>query len=322
MNDFDQSLQQAGNNMLHADGIETIQVNVGRRCNLTCSHCYLDCGPGRDEVMSRQVMEMVVAAVRQVSPDRVDITGGAPELNRDLPMFIDALRREGHQAQLRTNLTAMMLPGCVPLAELFRDSGVKLVASLPHYTEVEVDAQRGHGVFQQSIKVLRRLNKMGYGIEPGLELDLVHNPGNGSLPVSQSELEERYADVLERDYGVRFNRLLTITNMPIGRFLNSMSRMKQEACYQQRLHDSFNPCTLESLMCRRQISIRWDGTIFDCDFNLALGTPVDHGVSSSLDRLDARMLGQRRIVTGSHCFGCTAGSGSSCGGTLAKDCGV
>jgi radical SAM/Cys-rich protein len=214
----------------------------------------------------------------------------------------------------------MLLPGRTDFPELLRDRQVRLVASLPHYDEQEVDMQRGAGVFRQSIRVLRRLNQLGYGIEPGLEIDLVHNPGNGRLSDSQTYLQERYASVLEQEHKVSFSRVLAITNMPVGRFRKVLSSDGQDACYMKLLRGSFNPSLLGSLMCRRQIAIRWDGIVFDCDFNLALGLPVNHGASARLEELDPQVLAGRRIVTGSHCFGCTAGRGSSCHGVLMTDC--
>ncbi len=308
---------------LHASGIDVLQVNVGLKCNLQCRHCHLEASPARTEMMEWPTMELVLGSALQpctrtgARPRLVDITGGAPELNPHLRRFVEALRAAGIDVQIRTNLTVLLEPGMEDMPAFFRDNEVALVASMPCYLEENVRAQRGPGVYEESIEAIRRLNSLGYGTEPNLPLNLVYNPGGPSLPGSQKELEISYKLELGLHSGVEFTRLLTITNMPIGRFGDELRRQGTEEEYMKLLRDSFNPATVECVMCRSQIAIGWDGTLYDCDFNQGLGLPVDHGAPDHILDFDPSALVERRIVTGDHCFGCTAGSGSSCGGALA-----
>ena len=217
---------------------------------------------------------------------------------------------------VRTNLTILLEPGYEDMAEFMRDQQVKLVASLPCYLEENVDKQRGHGVYAGSIEMIRKLNELGYGVEKGLDLTLVYNPIGPVLPPDQVELEKAYRRELDERFGIRFTNLFTITNMPIGRFEFYLKRNKQDEAYRQLLRESYNPATVDGLMCRHQISVGWDGTLYDCDFNLAIHWPMDHGSVRNIRDFDQAKVENRRIVTGRHCFGCTAGSGSSCGGVL------
>ena len=317
MNDFDCACASVLGGPLSARGIELIQVNVGPRCNLACAHCHLGASPLRRESMSRGTMEEVLRIAGQLRPRLVDITGGAPELHGELPWFLRELRAAGHAVQVRTNLTALLEPGREGLAPLFAEQGVRLVASLPCYLEKNVDAQRGAGVYRRSIEALRRLNALGYGVRPDLPLDLVFNPGGPALPPGQSCLELDYRRELRERHGVAFTRLMTIANQPLGRFGERLRREGRDAAYRLALREAFNAATVAGLMCRSQIEIGWDGRIFDCDFNLALGLPVNHGAPDHVSRFDAARLAGRRIVTGEHCFGCTAGAGSSCAGAIA-----
>ena len=237
-------------------------------------------------------------------------------MNPHLRRFIEALRDQGHSVQVRTNLTILLEPGMETMPEFFRDHQVHLVASLPCYLEDNVRAQRGAGVYEKSIQAIRRLNALGYGIDPDLPLDLVYNPVGPSLPPDQSKLEADYRCKLGERFGITFAKLFTITNMPIGRFFDDLRRQDRHTKYMRVLQDSFNPQTLDGLMCRHQVDIDWDGTIYDCDFNLALGMPVDHGAPANIKDFDPALLINRKIVTDNHCFGCTAGHGSSCGGAL------
>lgn len=246
----------------------------------------------------------------------VDLTGGAPEMNLHFRKFVQALRQEGHRVQVRTNLTVLLEAGLEDLAEFLREHQVQLVASLPCYLEENVQAQRGVGVYEKSIAAIKRLNALGYGFESGLALNLVYNPGGPFLPPPQKVLEEDYRRELGTRFGISFTRLLTITNMPLGRFRAELNRQNQEQDYLRLLRKSFNPHTVGGLMCRQQISIGWDGTLYDCDFNLALGLPVNHGAPDHIQSFSPPDLRMRRIVTGEHCFACTAGAGSSCGGAL------
>ena len=303
---------------LRSVGVEVIQVNVGLRCNQSCLHCHVECSPDRIETVDWPTMEKVVLIARQAACTLVDITGGAPEMNPNLARFITALRAEGIAVQVRTNFTAMLEPGNEDLPRFFQQNGVQLVGSMPCYLEENVDAQRGLGTHGKSIDAIRRLNALGYGHEPELVLNLVYNPVGPQLPPAQDQLEADYRRELSRRHGVVFTHLLTITNMPVGRFRTHLRSLDMERDYMDLLVRCFNKETLDGLMCRRQISIGWDGTLYDCDFNIALGMPVDHGVSCDLGDFDLSALSHRQIVTGDHCFGCTAGCGSSCGGALVE----
>ncbi len=297
-------------------GIETIQVNVGLVCNQECVHCHVAASPRREEVMQWETMELVLAAAARARCALVDITGGAPELNPHFRRFIAALTRQGQSVQVRTNLTVLLEPGMEEMPRFMRDHGIKLIASLPCYLEGNVNAQRGPGVYERSIQAIRRLNQVGYGRTAQTPLSLVYNPGGPFLPPEQSRLEADYRRELEARWGIRFSALLTITNMPIGRFRNQLRRDNQEEGYIQLLKDAFNPQTLDRLMCRHQISVKWDGSIYDCDFNLALGWRVAGEAPRHIRDFEPASLRRRKIVTGDHCFGCTAGAGSSCGGAL------
>jgi radical SAM/Cys-rich protein len=317
MTAFDDRVTQSQGSELRASGIDVLQLNVGLRCNLACQHCHLECSPQRTERMSWPTMLALARIAGRVRPRLVDITGGAPELNADLPRLIKALREAHHAVQVRTNLTVLLAPDIAPMMELYRDHQVALVASLPCYLDDNVKAQRGSGVLDAAVRVIRQLNALGYGVQPGLALDLVHNPGGASLPGESAPLEQAYKRELRKRHGIVFNRLLAIANMPIGRFGARRERERKLASYLQLLEDSFNPATLDSLMCRHQISVAWDGTLYDCDFNLGLSLPVAAGAPRHVAQFDDDALASRRIVTARHCFGCTAGHGSSCGGALA-----
>ena len=316
MTDFERKLSELGADGLFAAGIEIVQVNVGLVCNQSCRHCHLDCGPTRPERMEWPAMEGVLAAAERVRPSLVDITGGAPEMNPHFRRFVTQLRAVEHAVQVRTNLTVFHERGMDDLPEFYHECGVRLVASLPCYLEENVAAQRGPGVYEKSIESIRRLNALGYGRDPARQLNLVYNPGGPSLPPEQSNLAQAYRRELHRRFGIVFSDLLTITNMPIGRFLRDLREQGRDEAYLDLLRESFNRQTLDGLMCRHQLSIGWDGTLYDCDFNLSLGLPVDHGAPNHISRLDPPVLKKRRIVTGIHCFGCTAGAGSSCRGSL------
>jgi radical SAM/Cys-rich protein len=316
MNAFEKQIEAIIGEGLYSVGIETFQVNLGFRCNQRCRHCHVAASPGRNEMMEWPTMRAVLDAVASVGCRLVDLTGGSPELNPHFRRFAEALRGEGLRVQVRTNLTVLLEPGMETTPEWFREHEVQLVASLPCYLEENVCAQRGVGVYEKSIEVLRRLNALGYGSDSRLQLNLVYNPGGPFLPPEQSALEADYRRELGTRFGITFSHLLTITNIPIGRFRADLERQNREREYLLLLRQAFNPVTLDGLMCRHQISIGWDGTLYDCDFNLALGCAVNHGAPDHIGRFDPSRLRARRIVTGEHCFGCTAGSGSSCGGSL------
>jgi len=316
MNDFEKQVANTEGNGLHSLRMEILQVNLGLRCNQQCVHCHLEASPDRTEIMDWTTMELVLEAARGAQAQLVDLTGGAPELNPHFCRIVKALREEKNQVQVRTNLTVLLEPGMEKMPEFLQKHKIRLVASLPCYLEENVSAQRGKGVYEKSITAIRQLNALGYGKDPDLPLSLVYNPGGPFLPPPQSALEEDYRCQLGERFGISFTQLFTITNMPLGRFRAHLSQLGQERNYLDLLRKSFNPDTLSGLMCRHQISIGWDGTLYDCDFNLALGLPVNHGAPDHIRSFRLPDLSLRRIVTGQHCYGCTAGAGSSCQGAL------
>lgn len=315
---FEEKLIQMGQWPLRASGIETLQVNVGKLCNQTCRHCHVDAGPTRTEIMTQATAELVVGILRRYDIPNLDLTGGAPELNPNFEYLVREARALGRHVIDRCNLTVFYVEGKGHLPEFLRDHHVEIIASLPCYLEKNVDFQRGKGVFSRSIEALQWLNRLGYGRpNTGLELSLVYNPLGPSLPPPQEQLEEAYRSHLGEQFGIVFNKLSTLTNMPISRFLKDLVRHGNYESYMELLVQKFNPSTVEGVMCRKLVSVGWDGTLYDCDFNQMLEMPINHGFPRHLREFDAFMLGRREVSTGAHCFGCTAGSGSSCGGTLA-----
>jgi radical SAM/Cys-rich protein len=316
MNNFSQAVRQTIGEDLKSEDVQTIQVNLGLLCNLSCRHCHVEANPKRTEVMTWETMQSVLRLAKALPKARVDLTGGAPELNPFFKDFVSALRDSGHQVLVRTNLTVFFEAGQADTPEFLASQGVHLVASLPCYLDDNVDKQRGGGVYKRSVAALRRLNSLGYGRQPELPLSLVYNPVGAFLPPDQATLEDAYRKELKERFEVEFSSLLTITNMPMGRFLNDLQRDGEAESYKSLLEDNFNQATLEGLMCRHQICVAWDGLLSDCDFNSTLGLSLDEGLPKHIDNLDPELLQGRTIVTGEHCFGCTAGCGSSCGGAL------
>jgi radical SAM/Cys-rich protein len=316
MNDFDKRIKEIFPNGLQSRGIDTLQVNMGRYCNLACTHCHLECAPDRKEMMFREIMERILAILEATSFQLVDITGGSPELHPDFMSFISALRELGQTVQVRTNLTALIEHPAKEIIPFLRERKVGIVGSMPCYLEENVNAQRGPDVYQRNIEALRLLNEAGYGREKDLPLTLVYNPGGPFLPPDQLVLEETYRQELKARFQISFSRLIALTNMPLGRFRRYLEENGETETYMSILRDSFNPATVSGLMCRHQISVDWDGTLYDCDFNLALRMAVDHGAPHRIENFDRALLSKRRIVTGVHCFGCTSGAGSSCSGSL------
>ena len=315
---FDATLSSHGIRALIRKSPRTIQVNVGKLCNQACHHCHVDAGPRRTERMTRAAAERVIEVVA-ASPrvETLDITGGAPELNANFAMLVERARALGRRVIVRCNLTVTLEPGMEWLVEFYRRASVELVCSLPCYTADNTDRQRGIGVFDKSVAALRNLNDAGFG-RGKLRLDLVYNPVGASLPPPQGELEAQYRDALARNFGIVFDRLLTITNMPIARFANQLNANGNHSAYMSLLVNHFNPVTVDALMCRDLVSIGWDGRLYDCDFNQMLEIPLGASSQSTIwDVEDVGELAGARIATGSHCFGCTAGAGSSCGGAIA-----
>ena len=314
---FDEKLARH-NLELRAATVDVLQINVGKLCNQACKHCHVDASPKRTEIMSGETAEQILAAIRRFKIPTLDITGGAPELNASFRRLVSESRAAGTRVIVRHNLTVMFENGQEDLPEFFRENRVEVVSSLPYFLQAQTDAQRGQGVFNKSIEALRRLNSVGYGIEDGLVLNLVYNPTGAFLPAAQTALETDFKREMRTRYDVSFNNLFTITNMPIKRFLGYLRRSGNEERYMQKLLDAFNPATVENLMCRNLISVDWTGKLYDCDFNQMLDLGVEENMPQTVAEFNPEKLNHRRIVTGAHCFGCTAGSGSSCGGAVAE----
>jgi radical SAM/Cys-rich protein len=298
--------------------VTTLQVNVGKLCNQACHHCHVDAGPKRTEVMARPAAERIVALIeRSPTIEVVDMTGGAPELNPHFRFLVAEVRRLGRQVIDRCNLTVLAEPGMEDLPAFLAAHGVRVVASLPCYQAANVERQRGRGVFDKSISAIATLNSLGYGRPgSGLDLDLVYNPVGASLPPEQSVLDARYKEELGQRFGLEFNRLLTITNMPIKRFAHQLARTGQHEAYMALLANHFNPHTVSELMCRSLLSVGWDGRLYDCDFNQMLDMPLGAGPRTVWEIETVDDVAGGRVAVRDHCFGCTAGAGSSCGGAL------
>ncbi|MGE5233398.1 MAG: arsenosugar biosynthesis radical SAM (seleno)protein ArsS [Acidobacteriota bacterium] len=307
---------QPGLGSMRGLSIDRLQVNIGLRCNMTCNHCHLEGSPERTEEMDWPTMEAVLGAVRKARIPVLDVTGGAPEMHPHFRRLVTVAWELGLQLVLHTNLTILLEEQNADLPLFLRRREVRVVASLPSYVEKEVDRQRGKWAFRDSIEAIRRLNAVGYGVHPKLELELVHTPIDADLPACQEALEAEYRRELRRRHGVEFTRLLTMTEMPIGRFLRRLERQGRLEHYANLLQEHFNPATLGRLMCRHQVYVRWDGALCDCDFNCALGTTVHPEAPQHIRDFDAKLLRDRSIVTTENCFGCAAGAGSSCAGAL------
>ncbi|MCK9375175.1 MAG: arsenosugar biosynthesis radical SAM protein ArsS [Syntrophobacterales bacterium] len=315
---FARKLEYLGYPDLKAESVNILQVNLGWRCNQACKHCHLLAGPQRPEQMTKDTIDEIIEVVRRWSIPTVDLTGGAPELNPHYEYLVERLDQEGTHILTRCNLTILLEPGKEHLPEFFRDHRVELVCSLPYYQEDPVDRLRGAGVFQKSLEALRRLNRLGYGESPDLRLNLMYNPAGAFLPPAEGPLEEVFRRELLGRHQIRFHRLFTLLNMPIGRFKEFLKRSKIYERYMRMLVSGFNPATLAGLMCRSLLSVAWDGRLFDCDFNQALDLPLSTGLPQTIGEFDLDALGRRPIRLGDHCYGCTAGLGSSCGGKLAE----
>jgi len=317
--DFARLLKACDSFPLSAVEVSTLQVNVGKRCNQACHHCHVDAGPNRTEEMSRETAELVIAALeRHPQIETLDITGGAPELNSNFRFLVTEARRLGRKVIDRCNLTILFVPGQEELPEFLASNKIEVIASLPYYLADRTDSQRGQGVFEQSIAGLRLLNRLGYGQDnTGLTLNLVYNPTGAFLPPAQAAMESEYKHELTGRYGIVFNHLYTITNMPIARFRHFLKRSGNLEKYMSRLVSAFNPTAAASVMCRSLVSVGYEGTLYDCDFNQMLDLPVSGDAPQHIRDFDAFLLARRMIVTGDHCLGCTAGAGSSCGGAVA-----
>ena len=316
---FKQQLEPLKEFPLRPHKIEIFQINVGYMCNQVCKHCHVDAGPDRKEIMSREHLQSCLDILKKHQIPTVDLTGGAPEMNPHFRWFVEEASKIGVQDIIvRSNLTIIRANKKYhDLPEFFKKHGVHVVSSLPYYQAGKTDAQRGEGVFAKSIQALKQLNEVGYG-QPGsgLTLDLVYNPTGAFLPGGQAQLEMEYKRNLKKDFNIDFNNLFTITNLPISRFLDYLLASENYEDYMEKLVDAFNPAAVEGVMCRNTISVDWDGYMYDCDFNQMLNMKVNDKSTQHINNFDLEKLEAREILVNQHCYGCTAGAGSSCQGTV------
>jgi len=300
---------------------QVLQINVGKLCNQTCSHCHVNAGPGRKEIMTRETVDRIIDWQREAKLPVIDLTGGAPEMMPSFKYLVSALREIDPEATIidRCNLTILLQPGYEDMTQFLVDQRVQVIASMPCYTPENVNEQRGDGVFDDSIKALQLLNTHGYGRDPAMPLHLVFNPNGAKLPGPQEELEADYKRELHAHFGIDFNDLYAITNLPVSRFASWLRNNGKYEDYMQLIVEAFNPATVQGLMCRDTINVSWLGEVFDCDFNQMMKLPLGSAESSETTSLwdinPDNMVG-KEIATGSHCYGCTAGIGSSCGGAI------
>lgn len=317
--EFSKQLHGMGLLPLKPTSIDMLQINVGKMCNQVCKHCHVDAGPDRKEIMTRETMQLCLDALKDSGISSVDLTGGAPEMNPNFRWFVEELSALGKQVIVRCNLTIILAnPKYNDLPEFFKKHKVNVVSSLPYFTAKRTDSQRGDGVFEQSIKALQMLNEVGYGKEgSSLQLDLVYNPSGAFLPDDQEGLEATFKQKLTDLYQIQFNNLFAITNLPVSRFLDYLISSKKYQEYMEELANAFNPAAAMAVMCRNTISVSWDGYLYDCDFNQMLDLKLNGGAPDHIRDFDAQKLNARNIIINQHCYGCTAGAGSSCGGTVA-----
>jgi len=316
---FHSKLQDHGIGLLKTDRPSILQVNIGYQCNQTCKHCHVDAGPDRKEKMSEEIMEDCIRALETGCFEMLDITGGAPEMHSGFRRFVAfAASTPVAEIVVRSNLTILMAnPVYADLPEFFKMYGVRVCSSLPFYSSTKTDRQRGEGVFMKSIKALKMLNAVGYGMGvDGLRLDLVYNPSGAFCAAPQDQLEKEFKSVLEKDYGIYFDRLLTINNVPVSRFLDFLIESGNFEDYLDKLVQNFNPATLAGLMCRNTVSVDWQGRLFDCDFNQMLQLPKQVEGMDHIRNFSKEKFRDKKIITGRHCFACTAGLGSSCQGAV------
>lgn len=303
---------------LKANSLDVLQINVGYKCNLSCAHCHVDAGPDRKEEMNRETMELILEAIDKSAVKTVDITGGAPEMNANFKWFVEELSKRNVEIIVRSNLTILVSnPKYRRYVDFFKEHQLIVIASLPCYTQENTDKQRGGGVFKASLEALQLLNNLGYGKEgSNLKLHLVYNPGGASLPPDQTSLERDYKRIMSSEFGIVFNHLYTITNLPISRFLEDLLKKERYEEYMNKLVNAFNPEAAKGVMCRNTLSVDWQGNLYDCDFNQMLQLKVNPEMPNHIKDFDL-VLAQREIVLGQHCYGCTAGAGSSCQGSIA-----
>ena len=320
MQTFVEKLQLSGQGVSRR-GVEVLQVNLGRYCNLACIHCHVESGPTRKEMMSRENVDAVLRFLARTGIPTLDITGGAPELHPDFADLVASARQLGRHVMDRCNLTVIFEPGMEYLPEFFKRNKVEVVCSLPCYSEENVDKQRGKGTFDASIRALQQLNDVGYGQpDNDLILNLVYNPVDAHLPPPQEKLEQDYKKILGEQFGIVFNQLFCLTNMPITRYATHLKLRGEYEGYRELLESNFNAATVDQVMCRNLISIGWNGSVYDCDFNQMLEMPILDGTGNALHiaSLTLDQVQDRSIQMGDHCYACTAGCGSSCGGALVQ----
>jgi len=316
---FEESLKKSGLLPFRAIGIEIFQMNLGKLCNQACKHCHVNAGPDRTELMSDEIIEESINLLERSDIPVLDITGGAPEMHPRYRHLVERAREMGKKVLTRCNLTICLEKGYEDLPEFYKKTGTAVVASLPYFRQEETDRTRGRGTFEKSIKVLKKLNELGYGMaDSGLELDLVYNPSGIYFPPPQATLETDFKRELRKRFDIEFTSLFTIFNMPIGRFADYLQRTRNFDSYMKRLVDAYNPTAAHNVMCRNTISIDWRGYLYDCDFNQMLDIRINHGAPSHIKSFDFQKLADREIMIGPHCYGCTAGSGSSCGGATTE----
>lgn len=315
---FHETIRRTLDGPLSALKLEILQINLGKRCNLACRHCHVEAGASRTETMSREVLAACLEIARSPEITTIDITGGAPEMNSGLEWFLGEAKKLNKRVIVRSNLAILLDPPYTDFIDIYAAGNIEVVTSLPDCRAERTDRQRGAGVFERIIRAIGLLNRKGYGSDgTGLVLDIVHNPVGAYLPGPQEALEAEYKRVLLERHGIIFNNLFCITNIPVGRYLEYLLKSENFSDYMAELCAAYNPAAAMSAMCRTTISVGWDGSLYDCDFNQMLGLPVNHGSPCRIDRFDYEKLRSRRIVTANHCYGCTAGAGSSCQGVTA-----
>ncbi len=316
---FRENLNEVSLYPLKPTQLDIFQINIGKMCNQVCEHCHVDAGPDRKEIMTRETMQLCLDALDKTNCHTVDLTGGAPEMNPNFRWFVEQLSAKGKKIIVRCNLTIIVSnKKYYDLPQFFKLHNIELASSLPYFSSSKTDAQRGDGVFDKSIRALKMLNEVGYGIEgTGLILNLVYNPSGAFMPPEQNGLQIQYKTKLRDGFNVEFNELFAITNLPISRYLSYLVASNNYEKYMEKLVNAFNPVAAAGVMCRNTISIGWDGFIYDCDFNQMLELKVSTNTSQHLSDFDLNRLENRNIIVNEHCYGCTAGAGSSCGGTLA-----
>ena len=315
---FSEKLASSGLHPLKPLSPEILQINLGYMCNMTCKHCHVDAGPDRKEMMSHELLEQCIRVAREHNFTTIDLTGGAPEMHPEFEWFVEQFYGEGRKIIVRSNLTILVTnPKYRKLPDFFKKHGVEVTCSLPFYNKFTTDRQRGEGTYDRSVEALQMLNAVGYGKpDSGLELNLVYNPAGAFLPASQASLEADFKKNLMDKHGIVFNNLFTITNLPISRYLEFLLMSGNLDEYMEKLVAAYNPSAAANVMCRNTISVRWDGTLYDCDFNQMLEIPVAHTAKNIMD-YNHEGLQNRTIEVNQHCYGCTAGAGSSCGGAIA-----